>query len=545
MPVVRIIIQCRLSSSRLPAKALLPVASIPAVKLCALRASNTGLDTIIATSEEASDELLSQIVKDCNFAVHRGPLNDVLRRFVQATADMSADDILIRLTADNLFPDGAFIQQLVERFKQSGQKYMGTSSPLDGLPYGMSAEVFTVGVLRKADMAAKSKYDHEHVTPWIKRNYDWNIFKPREKLGDLSHLRCTIDTLEDYYRVEQVFREVTDPINVTWNELCTKLSKVADAPRFRIPYTVRNGQIHSRLTLGTAQLGMFYGAANQTGMPSMEEVSSIITTAVSYGVTSFDTARAYGDSENRLGQCLFPYKDRVNIITKLSPLNNLPDDALKSTISNSVDASIFRSCRELKLSTLATVLIHKPDHLYLYDGMVWKRLEALRDEGVIGRLGVSVYNPQQLEYAVTNYKIEHIQLPLNLLDRRWREVNVEEILSKNPDILVHARSIYLQGILLSNQHAWPDFAKRDSLNWIKHLRQLAYDLGRESVQELCIAYILGQEWIDSAVIGAESLLQLEQNLELFLKTPLTSEECKYVESKLIGASERLLNPSLW
>lgn len=545
MESVRIVIQCRLNSSRLPAKALLPVADMPVFKLCALRASNTGIDTCIATSNEAADELISQILDNCCFKVYRGPLNDVLRRFVQATADMSPEDIIVRLTADNLFPDGEFIQKLVDEFKQSGLKYLGTFSPLDGLPYGMSAEAFTVGVLREADMAAESKYDREHVTPWIKRNYDWNIFKPGEELGDLSYLRCTIDTFEDYLRVEQVFREVNDPINVTWNELCTKLGKLSDAPRFRIPYTVRNGQIHSRFSLGTAQLGMVYGVANQTGMPSMEEVSNIINTAVSYGVTSFDTARAYGDSENRLGQCLFPYKDRVNIITKLSPLNNLPADALKSTISNAVDASIFRSCRELKLSTLATVLIHNPEHLYLYDGIVWKRLEELRDEGVIGILGVSVYNPQQLDYAVENYKIEHIQLPLNLLDWRWREANVEEILSKNPDIMVHARSIYLQGILLSNQCAWPDFAKRDSLNWIKRLHRLAYDLGRESVQELCIAYILGQEWIDSTVIGTESLLQLEQNLELFLKTPLTSEECKYVESILAGASERLLNPSLW
>ncbi len=266
MKSVRIVIQCRVNSSRLPAKALLPVADMPAFKLCALRASNTGIDTCIATSNESADELISQIAENCKFNIYRGPLNDVLRRFVQATADMSPNDIIVRLTADNLFPDGKFVQQLVDEFKQSELKYLGTSSPLDGLPYGMSAEVFTVGVLREADMVSKSKYDREHVTPWIKRNYDWNIFKPREELDDLSHLRCTIDTFEDYLRVEQVFRKVNDPINVTWNELCTKIGKLADAPKFRIPYTVRNGQIHSRLTLGTAQLGMFYGVANQTGM---------------------------------------------------------------------------------------------------------------------------------------------------------------------------------------------------------------------------------------------------------------------------------------
>lgn len=540
---VRIIIQCRLNSSRLPAKALLPIADLPAVKLCALRASNTGIDTVVAISDQPPDDFLLPVLESKNFRIRRGPINNVLGRFAVVTADMPEDGIVVRLTADNMFPDGRFVEELLTGFIQGGFKYLGTSV-LGGLPYGMSAEAFTVRVLREADKNAISQYDREHVTPWIKRKYSQDT-RPGNTSRDLSHLRCTMDTFEDYLRIKQVFAGVHDLVNVSWQELCERLENLADAPRFRIPYQVVSNEIHSRFTLGTAQLGMNYGAANQTGKPDSEEVGSILEMAVKHGVNSFDTARVYGDSESRLGFYLQPYKERVNIITKLSPLNDLREDMLDTTISQLVDASIFRSCRELRVNTLDTVLLHRPGHLFLSGGIVWKRLEALRDEGVIRKLGVSVYNPKELLFTINNYNVEHVQLPLNLLDWRWREAEVDQVLSQKAGITTHARSIYLQGILPNNKEFWPGFAQNEAREWIHRLQELVYDLERDSIQDLCLAYILGQTWIHSAVIGVESLLQLKHNLDLFLKNPLTTEECEYIESKLSGASERLLNPSLW
>ncbi|HYS89230.1 MAG TPA: glycosyltransferase, partial [Bradyrhizobium sp.] len=121
---------------------------IPVAALCALRAANRGGDVVVATSTDPSDDVLSGKLSEYSIRVIRGPLNDVLGRFVVATADLAADDLVVRLTADNVFPDGEFIERLVREFRSTGADYLGTNPPLDGLPYGVSAEVFSVRILR-------------------------------------------------------------------------------------------------------------------------------------------------------------------------------------------------------------------------------------------------------------------------------------------------------------------------------------------------------------------------------------------------------------
>ena len=91
-------------------------------------------------------------------------------------------------------------------------------------------------------------------------------------------IHAAVGKIKDEYF--QVFAGVHDSINVSWQELCERLGSLPDAPRFRVPYKVVNNEIHSRFTPGTAQLGMNYGAANQTGKPDSEEVGSILKTAV-------------------------------------------------------------------------------------------------------------------------------------------------------------------------------------------------------------------------------------------------------------------------
>src|SRR2546427_12368463 len=101
----RIVIQARLSSSRLPAKALLPLKGMPVAVLCALRAANRGGNVVVATSTDPSDDVLAAKLSEYSINIARGPLNDVLERFRLATTDLAAGDLVVRLTADNVFPD--------------------------------------------------------------------------------------------------------------------------------------------------------------------------------------------------------------------------------------------------------------------------------------------------------------------------------------------------------------------------------------------------------------------------------------------------------
>ena len=116
-----IILQARVTSSRLPAKILLPVAGYPLFVLAALRAKKTGIDLIVATSDEPSDDVICTAAAKFHLPVCRGSLNDVLGRFLEATNGQSEDRIIVRLTADNIFPDGDFIDELVTTLVASGR----------------------------------------------------------------------------------------------------------------------------------------------------------------------------------------------------------------------------------------------------------------------------------------------------------------------------------------------------------------------------------------------------------------------------------------
>jgi spore coat polysaccharide biosynthesis protein SpsF len=535
-----------LSSSRLPAKALLPVAGMPSVVLSAKRAGNTGADVVVATSTDFSDDPLVKTLVSAGIPYIRGPLDDVLGRFELAACDLLPSSIVVRLTADNIFPDGEFIEEIVRVLMSKNLKYLGTYSPIDNLPYGLSAEAFTVEVLREASAEATSEYDREHVTPWIKRKFGLEIFKPGKLTDDLSHLRCTLDTFDDYLRLTKLFSDIRDPVEVPWYVLCDKLSKDPDEPKSRIPYIMKNEIIHSKLTLGTAQLGMNYGVANISGQPSKNEAVSIIRQAIIHGVTSIDCARAYGDAEKRVGEALVGgYADRVNVVTKLDPFINMDSYELKENVRLAVDASIFRSCRELHTQKLQTLLLHRWAHRFACKEVIWQRLLELKEEGVLNVLGVSVQTPQEMIEAFQDPDIGHIQFPFNILDWRWKDAGVDQVAQKRSDVVVHARSALLQGVLSADPSAWPSIETINAADWVRRIDELVKELGRESRADLCFAYVRAQPWITSIVVGMDNISQLHENIKLFQKPPLTYKECLIVENSLLGAPEELLNPSKW
>src|SRR5512132_3714647 len=112
------ILQARTTSSRLPGKALLPIHGYPSAALAALRASFQGPASIVATSEDTSDNGLTTELQSRGISVFRGPLQDVLKRYCLAAKDLADDAVVIRLTADNVVPDGGLVSELVESFQQ-------------------------------------------------------------------------------------------------------------------------------------------------------------------------------------------------------------------------------------------------------------------------------------------------------------------------------------------------------------------------------------------------------------------------------------------
>lgn len=538
-----IIIQARLTSSRLPGKAMLSIGGKPVVVLAALRAANSGLEVRVATSSDDSDNPITRIVEQHGVKVIRGSSDDVLGRFVLATEDLPETETVIRLTADNVFPDGAFVRELINAFEKSGISYLSSDSLYKSLPYGMRAEAFSVAVLREADRKTESAFDREHVTPWIIRHYAKCNMDIPGTLNANIRLRATIDSIDDYERTARVFTGIEDPVTVSWKELCSRLSMDAGE---RFPSRSVAGEWVSELTLGTAQLGLpDYGRTNSTGQPSHRSAVALVREAISRGVDVFDTARAYGSAEHVLGEALKPFGGRIRVVTKLDPMINLDHDATRLEVRNAVDASVFRSCRELNTDSIPVLLLHRWTHRKRYNHAIWERLLELKAEGVIGRLGVSATSPEEGIEALEDPDVNVIQMPFNILDHRWQAAGIDRLVKQRVDMMVQVRSVLLQGILVAPAGVWPPIPELKPKQIIAQLDKLARCMGRVDRADLCLAYVRAQPWVHSLVIGVEVTNQLLDLIQRFKCPPLSISEAEVVRKSLPTMPEALLNPSCW
>ena len=197
-----------------------------------------------------------------------------------------------------------------------------------------------------------------------------------------------------------------------------------------------------RLALGTVQFGMNYGAFNAHGQPKTEAIAQILDHAAAIGVTTLDTAQAYGESERLLGA--LKAAERFQIITKIQRPNPV-----------GVTAMVSESLSRLGASPLYGVMLHNAGDLLGDDGdTYWTELEHLREQGVIRLIGVSVYGPEEAATLLDRYPIGIIQFPMNVFDRRMQTSGVLERL-QGQGVECHARSMLLQGFALADPARLP------------------------------------------------------------------------------------------
>ncbi len=293
-----------------------------------------------------------------------------------------------------------------------------------------------------------------------------------------------------------------------------------------------------RLCFGTVQLGMPYGAANQTGMPSEQEAETLIREALVRGITLFDTAQAYGESESRLGAMHRPMAAHgASVITKLA---NLPADI--THVETWVWEQVQQSCERLQLPSLPYLLLHRAE--YLQHARLWQALVALQAQGRIGRLGVSVSTPEEARMALNVPEVRCVQVPFNILDTRLAQSGMADLFMQRRDVLVMVRSVFLQGVLTQAPSAWPiGLGMAENLSAL--LDGWVGAFGRESRADLCLAYARAQGWVDVVVLGMETLAQLHHNVALFETAALPADACAHIAAGTPELPESFLNPALW
>ncbi|MFO1006163.1 MAG: aldo/keto reductase [Planctomycetaceae bacterium] len=298
-----------------------------------------------------------------------------------------------------------------------------------------------------------------------------------------------------------------------------------------------NGLSLSRMMLGTVQFGLPYGVANHTGQPSYDEVVRIVTAAYEGGVNCFDTAAAYGTSEEVLGNALHELRlaDKVTVVTKVFPLT-APELAAPALAFRAIERSIENSRQKLRLDCLPIVLFHRETDAAHMEG-----LARLRDRGWLKFYGVSCDNfagPAK-EFAAST---DALQIPANIVDRRHLQSDFFEVATSN-NVAIFVRSVYLQGLLVMPEHDIPD-SLREILPARHTLDRIAQQAGL-SLQELAVRFILSQSGVTSVLVGVESVSQVTDNLALFNGQPLPDDVLTQLQRLNCDLPESLITPSQW
>jgi aryl-alcohol dehydrogenase-like predicted oxidoreductase len=287
--------------------------------------------------------------------------------------------------------------------------------------------------------------------------------------------------------------------------------------------------VDSRLALGTAQFGLPYGIANHTGRISGAEAATILSAAWTAGVDTLDTAVAYGDSESRLGEIGVA---QWRVISKLPA-----DTPSEADVAAWARQAVLQSLARLRIASLQGILLHRSEQLFAPGGeKLYRALVALREEGYVGKVGVSIYDPSELEKLWPRFKLDLVQAPFNVLDRRLETAGwLARLHGAGTEI--HVRSVFLQGLLLMGQAVRPAMFGRWRPIWQQWHHWLE-ETGLSPLQT-CLNFVLARAEIDRVVLGVDSSAQLA---EILAGVRAATADAPL---ELMSDDADLINPSRW
>lgn len=258
-----------------------------------------------------------------------------------------------------------------------------------------------------------------------------------------------------------------------------------------------------KIALGTAQFGMKYGVSNTSGQVSIQEAASILELAAIFGVNTLDTAISYGDCEAILGKLGI---NSWRVITKLPMIPNNCEN-----VSAWVVQQVSLSLQRMGVEKLYCIMLHRPEELLSERGKeLYETLLHLKNEGLCKKIGYSIYGPLELEAIYKHYSFDLIQAPINILDRRLIDTGWAKIL-KESGVELHARSVFLQGLLLMSNEDRPEkFGRWEEIWNVWDSWLISTDL---SPVEACLRYVNNIDYIDKIVVGVVSACQFQQIIQ--------------------------------
>lgn len=284
-----------------------------------------------------------------------------------------------------------------------------------------------------------------------------------------------------------------------------------------------------KLALGTANFGSHYGILNRSGKLSDEVVAKILQVASNSGIRTLDTASAYGDCHEVLGR----------IGTKgwevISKIPAIPANC--KDVTGFLTKNFENTLENLRADKIQGLLLHNSEDLLArYGDKVFSCLKGLRSQQLVSKVGISIYDPGCLSDITKRYEIDMVQAPVNVFDNQIYASGWLERLA-NLGIEFHARSIFLQGVLLSPEIQVSKFFRRwdtmflDFNTWVRR--------SGVSALEKCVAHVRSFENISCIIVGVDNMEQICEVVAAVNHKPARAP------SFTSHDIETLINPSRW
>lgn len=296
----------------------------------------------------------------------------------------------------------------------------------------------------------------------------------------------------------------------------------------------------SALSLGTVQLGINYGINNDGGKPDRSVAMKILDCALAAGVNALDTATAYGDSEEIIGQWLktVPMEKQPLITTKLKNLDHSSLENLRADVRRQLEGCKKR----LGLQTIPVLMLHSFEEYDQDRENVRTVFEELKANGDIRFSGISAYAHHDYG-TIAESGFDAVQIPLNIFDWRQIENGGLEKLRKS-GMMIFVRSVYLQGLVFKDPAKLTpemEFCRET----LEKFRMLCGKYNMTPAQ-LAISFALSVPGVTSLVLGCEKVEQVEQNAQLLNScVTLTDAQMQEIMALFKNTDDHVLNPGTW
>lgn len=293
------------------------------------------------------------------------------------------------------------------------------------------------------------------------------------------------------------------------------------------------------LCLGTVQFGMDYGIKKQK-KPELEQSIEVLDYATQNGISTIDTANAYGNAEEVVGTFIKRKtidRNKISVISKVRP--NILDEVKEEDYFSAIKNNFEETVKCLNTDYLDGYMFHSAR--YVFDENMLEALKKMKTEGYIKKFGVSIYEPIEAKEGLEIANLDLMQMPFSIFDQRMKKEGIFD-LAKDKRTEIHTRSAFIQGLMLMSENEIPEYLQK-ARPIITKIDKICEEYKIKRVH-LALQYVKQESTISKLVFGVDNLEQLKENLNYF-NEDIGSQYFNEIEKEFNDISADIVMPSLW